>query len=100
VDRITFRGSIIETGTDSYRLAQTRATYYCDHLDVDWKRDVRCQFFCEGVASSQTTDGPSERLSDDLVDLRLRFEDDGCAERSSDVSQEPGIPRRARRGDE
>ena len=25
VDRITFGGSIIETGTDSYRLAQTRA---------------------------------------------------------------------------
>ncbi|WP_281249886.1 ATP-binding protein [Streptosporangium canum] len=25
VDRITFAGNIIETGTDSYRLAQTRA---------------------------------------------------------------------------
>lgn len=25
VDRITFGGNIIETGTDSYRLAQTRA---------------------------------------------------------------------------
>lgn len=25
VDRITFGGNIIETGTDSYRLAQTKA---------------------------------------------------------------------------
>ncbi len=25
VDRLTFGGNIIETGTDSYRLAQTRA---------------------------------------------------------------------------
>jgi hypothetical protein len=25
VDRLTFNGTIIETGTDSYRLAQTRA---------------------------------------------------------------------------
>ncbi|MFI7058079.1 ATP-binding protein [Streptosporangium canum] len=25
VDRITFAGNIVETGTDSYRLAQTRA---------------------------------------------------------------------------
>jgi hypothetical protein len=27
VDRITFGGNIIETGTDSYRLAQTRARH-------------------------------------------------------------------------
>ena len=26
VDRLTFGGNIIETGTDSYRLARTRAT--------------------------------------------------------------------------
>jgi hypothetical protein len=25
VDRLTFGGNVIETGTDSYRLAQTRA---------------------------------------------------------------------------
>jgi hypothetical protein len=46
VDRLTFGGNIIETGTDSYRLAQTRAR--ADQHGYDqW-------------AARRMTDGPSD----------------------------------------
>lgn len=72
---------------------------YRNHLGVEGKRDVSCQLFSEGgssVASSKTTDGPSEQLSDALVNLCLCLQDQaGYSGQRLTISSSPSGPRQA-----